>query len=70
MYVLKLWNQAWGLAAKFVAYDPATKKYTEYSPRRTKDVVWTSTDLTQSEQYREWEDCNNEEIQELEDAII
>ena len=70
MYILKLWNQLWGDDARFVAYDPQTKEYTEFSPVNAKDAVWTSQDLTALSAYNDWEDCSDEPIYDLEDAII
>ena len=70
MYILKLWNKEWGVNARFIAYNPNTKKYTEFSPRRPQDVMWVSHDLSQSAQYKGWESCDDEPIQDLEDATI
>lgn len=70
MYNLKLWNKEWGEDARFIAYDPKSKKYTEFSPRHPKDVVWVSQNLTQAPAYKSWDSCDDEPILELEDATI
>lgn len=70
MYLLKLWNGEWSDKAKFVAYNPQTKKYTVFSPERPDDVIWVKEDITKSPDYKKWQDCEDEPIDDFSDAAI
>ena len=70
MYKLKLWNKKYGAEARFVAYDPTSKKYTEFQVDHTKDIIWTSHDLTKEPEYKNWEDWKDEPVNFLEDVMM
>lgn len=70
MFYLKRWNKKYGADAKFVAYDPTAKKYTEFQVDHTKDIAWTNQDLTKLPEYQSWEDWEDEPVNFLEDVMM
>ena len=70
MFYLKRWNKQYGRQARFVAFDPATNKFTEYSPYHTNDITWVSNDITSNPIYADWEDWHDEPIVALNDPTM
>ena len=70
MYYLKRWNNQYGRQSRFVAFNPATNQYTEYSPYRPNDVTWVNQNLTLNPSYKDWEDWKNEPIVALSDPTM
>lgn len=73
MYYLKLWNGKWGNAIRFVVFNPATNKYTEYSPVHLDDILWVDIELSNLSifpEYSTWIDCENYPIENLGDAAV
>lgn len=69
-YLLKLWNGKYGNNAKFIVYDQETQKYSMFAPVRSKDLAWTSTDLTKDPDYKNWESFQDEPIDSLENIVF
>lgn len=69
MYTLKLWNKQYGNGAKFIVQD-SKGKFAEFSPVRPKDIVWVDTDLTKEDEYKTWDDFQDEKVKNLESIIM
>lgn len=69
-YLLKLWNGKYGNNAKFIVFDANAKKYTLFAPVRSKDLAWTSTDLTKDPDYRGWESFQDEPVENLDEVVF
>lgn len=69
-YLLKLWNGKYGNNAQFIVFDTTTEKYSLFSPVRSKDLAWTSTDLTKDEDYKGWESFQDEPVENLDEIVF
>lgn len=69
-YILKLWNNKFGLPAAFIAQDTKTGKYCEFCTQRPKDISWVNTDLTKLPEYKSWKDFEDAPVDELEDIVM
>lgn len=62
------WNGKYSDDAKFVVRDNSTGKQSMFTPGRTQDLVWTSSDLENMPEVQDWEEFGNETVDDL-DAI-
>lgn len=69
-YTLLLWNKKYGSGAAFVVQDNSTKKYAEFSPARPKDITWVSQDISAQPDYKDWEDFQKEQVDDINDIIM
>ena len=69
MYTLHLWNGQYGNGAKFIV-ENSDGKFAEFTPARPKDVAWVDVDLTQEQEYRNWEDFQKEQVEDINDIIM
>lgn len=70
MFVLHRWNKKYGNGAKFVVEDKSNSKFAEFSPARPKDIAWVDTDLTKEDEYKNWDDFQQEKVKNLADVIM
>lgn len=70
MFVLHRWNKKYGNGAKFVVEDKSNGKFAEFSPARPKDIAWVDTDLTKEDEYKSWDDFQQEKVKNLADVIM
>lgn len=70
MFILHRWNKKYGNAAKFVVEDKSSGKFAEFSPARPKDIAWVSTNLTKEDEYKSWDDFQQEKVENLADVIM
>jgi hypothetical protein len=65
-YTFLRWNGKYGADSKFVTRDNDTGKQAVFTPGRTQDLVWTTVDLENAPEMKEWEDFQNETVDDLE----
>ena len=70
MYTLYKWNKKYGNGAKFVVEDDSNHKFAEFSPARPKDIAWVDKNITQEDEYKEWDDLQKEPVEKLENVIM
>lgn len=64
------WNGMYGSDAKFVVRDNANGMQSVFTPGRVQDVVWTRTDLANSNELSKWQDFANETVEDLGDVAF
>jgi len=69
-YTILKWNGKYGRDAKFVVRDDASGKQSLFTPGFTRDIVWTSTDLANTLEMKQWSDFGDEHIDDLEDVAM
>lgn len=69
-YLLKLWNGKYGNNAQFIVFNTTSEKYSLFSPVRSGDVAWTSTDLTKDKDYKDWESFQDEPVDSLTEIVF
>lgn len=70
MFILHKWNKKYGNNAKFVVEDKNTERFAEFSPARPKDIAWVDKNLTQMDEYKDWDDFQKEQVDDLNDVIM
>ena len=68
MYVLVKWNGKYGNEARFIVKNKKTGKFTLFTPDRVDDIAWVDQDLSQTGEYKNWEDFGNETVNYLENV--
>jgi len=69
-YTFLRWNGEYGRGAKFVVRDNSTGKQSLFTPGRTQDLTWTSTDLANTLELKNWEEFGNETVENLEEVAF
>ena len=69
-YNITLWNGKYGNGARFIVKDNTTGKFTEFSPTRPKDVAWVASDLGTQDEYKGWQDFQNEPVDDLNSIVF
>ncbi|MNM90989.1 hypothetical protein D3C81_1032710 [compost metagenome] len=64
------WNNKYGEESNFVVRDNKTNKQAFFTPGNTKDLVWTTKDLTETPTAKGWTDFANETVDDLEDVVF
>lgn len=64
------WNGKYSGDAKFVVRDNNSGKQSIFTPGRVQDIVWTGNDLAGSQEFKGWEDFNNETVDDLEEVAF
>lgn len=65
-FTLLKWNGQYGSAARFVVKDNKSGKQSMFTPGRTQDVIWTSMDMQNLPEVKNWDDFGNETVEDLE----
>lgn len=64
------WNGKYGGDARFVVRDNKSGKQCMFTPGRTQDVVWTSMDMENLPEVKNWDDFQNETVENLESVAF
>lgn len=64
------WNGKYGRDAKFVVRDNGTGKQSLFTPGNMRDIVWTSTDLSNTLEMGKWEDFGDETVDNLDEVAF
>lgn len=70
MFVLMKWNRQYGNAARFVVKNKSTNKFALFTPNCLNDIMWTNQDLSQSPEYKNWDDFEHTEVDYLENVLM
>lgn len=70
MFTFKKWNGEYGAGAKFVTEDDDTGKQCMFTPGKTQDIVWTTSDLSATPEVKDWQDFGEEQVENLEDVAF
>ena len=69
-YELVKWNGKYGDEARFIVKYNKTGKFTLFTPDHIEDIVWVDQDLSQTEEYKHWEDFGGETVNYLENVMM
>ena len=69
-YTLLKWNSKYGRDAKFVVRDNSTGKQSVFTPGRVSDLVWTSANLSEYPEIKDWSDFGDEVVDDLQYVMM
>lgn len=69
-YTFLKWNSKYGADARFVVRDNKSGKQSMFTPGRTQDVMWTSMDIQNLPEVKNWEEFGNETVEDLDSVAF
>ena len=69
-YTFLRWNGQYSSDARFLVRDNDSGKQSMFTPGRTQDLVWTSTDLEKTPEVGKWETFEDETVDDLEEVAF
>jgi len=67
-YTILKWNGKYGNESEFIVKNNEGNKQSMFTPGRTADMAWVTTDLTAS--HSDWEDFGNEQVTNLDEVCF
>lgn len=69
-YTFLKWNSKYGADSKFVVRDNKSGKQSMFTPGRTQDIMWTSMDMQNLPEVKNWEEFGNETVEDLDSVAF
>lgn len=69
-YTFLRWNGEYGREAKFVVRNNESNQQSIFIPGRVQDLVWTSVDLANTPELKDWSTFENETVDDLDEVAF
>lgn len=69
-YTILRWNGEYSDKAVFIVMNNQSGKRTLFTPDKLKDIMWTKDKIEEADEYKDWQEFGNEQIEDLADVVF